>query len=45
MIQVEAMACGKPVISINKGGPAETIIHGKTGFLAGVAEEVKLNEE
>ncbi len=45
MIQVEAMACGKPVISINVGGPAETIIHGKTGFLAGVAEEVKLSEE
>jgi len=45
MIQVEAMACGKPVISINVGGPAETIVHGKTGFLAGVAEEVKLTEE
>ena len=45
MIQVEAMACGKPVVSINVGGPAETIVHGKTGFLAGVAEEVKLMEE
>jgi alpha-maltose-1-phosphate synthase len=45
MIQVEAMACKKPVISINKGGPAETILHNKTGFLAGVAEEVKLDEE
>jgi len=45
MIQVEAMACGKPVISINAGGPAETIIHNKTGFLAGVAEEIRLNEE
>lgn len=45
MIQVEAMACGKPVISINVGGPAETIIHEKTGFLAGVAEEIQLNEE
>jgi glycosyltransferase involved in cell wall biosynthesis len=45
MIQVEAMACGKPVISINAGGPAETIIHGKTGFLAGIAEEIKLTEE
>jgi len=45
MIQVEAMACGKPVISINAGGPAETIIHGKTGFLAKVAEEIILNEE
>ena len=45
MIQVEAMACGKPVISINKMGPSETIIHNKTGFLAEVAEEVVLNEE
>jgi len=45
MIQVEAMACGKPVISINVGGPAETIIHNKTGFLARVAEEIKLDEE
>ncbi|MEM0465374.1 MAG: glycosyltransferase family 4 protein [Candidatus Pacearchaeota archaeon] len=45
MIQVEAMACGKPVISINAGGPAETIIHNKTGFLAKVAEEIKLSEE
>lgn len=45
MIQVEAMSCGKPVISINKMGPAETIIHNKTGFLAEVSEEIKLNEE
>ncbi len=45
MIQVEAMACGKPVVSINVGGPATTILHGKTGFLAGVAEEIKLTEE
>lgn len=45
MIQVEAMACGKPVISINKMGPGETIIHNKTGFLAEITEEVKLSEE
>ncbi len=45
MIQVEAMACGKPVISINKMGPSETIIHKKTGFLANPSEEVKLEEE
>jgi len=45
MIQVEAMACGKPVISINKMGPAETIVHNETGFLADVAEEVVLTEE
>lgn len=45
MVQVEAMACGKPVISINKMGPSETIVHNKTGFLAKVAEEVVLNQE
>jgi len=45
MIQVEAMACAKPVISIKAGGPAETIIHGQTGFLAEVAETVELTEE
>lgn len=45
MIQVEAQACGKPVISINKGGPADTVIHGKTGFLAEVGETIELTEE
>jgi len=45
MIQLEAMACGKPVVSINIGGPADTIISGKTGFLAEVEETTKLNEE
>ncbi len=45
MIHVEAMSCGTPVISIDKMGPGETIIHNKTGFLAKVAEEIKLEEE
>ncbi|OGF27206.1 hypothetical protein A2331_03480 [Candidatus Falkowbacteria bacterium RIFOXYB2_FULL_34_18] len=45
MIQMEAEACGKPVISIEKGGPVDTIIHGKTGFLASVGEEIILTEE
>jgi alpha-maltose-1-phosphate synthase len=45
MLQVEAQACGKPVISINVGGPADTIAHGKTGFLADVAYEKKLSSE
>ncbi len=45
MIQVEAMACGKPVISINKMGPSETIIHNKTGLLAEVAKEIRLKQE
>ena len=45
MIQVEAMACGKPVISIDHMGPSETILHNKTGFLARVADKVVLEEE
>ena len=45
MIQLEAMACARPVISINIGGPVDTIIHGRTGFLAEVDETIKLNEE
>ncbi len=45
MIQLEAMACGKPVVSINVGGPVDTIIHNKTGFLVDVEYEVKLDSE
>jgi glycosyltransferase involved in cell wall biosynthesis len=33
MVNVEAMASGKPVVSSNHGGPTETIAHGETGFL------------
>jgi glycosyltransferase involved in cell wall biosynthesis len=37
---IEAMACGKAVVSSNRGGPAETILDGETGYLvpAGDAE-------
>jgi alpha-maltose-1-phosphate synthase len=45
MIQLEAQACGKPVVSINVGGPAETVFHNITGFLADVSEEIKLSKE
>ena len=33
IIVVEAMACGTPVIALNKGGTAESVINGKTGIL------------
>ncbi|BAQ60425.1 UDP-glucose:tetrahydrobiopterin glucosyltransferase [Geminocystis sp. NIES-3708] len=32
-VAIEALACGVPVISYARGGPAEIIIDGKTGFL------------
>ena len=33
MIPVESMSCGTPVISLNEGGPKESIVHEETGFL------------
>ena len=45
MIQLEAMACGKPVVSINVGGPRDVIVHEKTGFLVDVEHEIKLGSE
>lgn len=33
IVPLEAMACGKPVIACNSGGPKETVEHGVSGFL------------
>lgn len=33
IVVVESMACGTPVIALNKGGTAETVVDGKTGIL------------
>ena len=44
MIQVEAGACGKPVIGIKAMGMLDTLVHGKTAFLARVAQEIRLRE-
>ena len=44
MIQVEANACGKPVVGIKAMGMLDTMVHGETAFLAGIAQEVKLRE-
>jgi len=37
---VEAMACGTPVIAINRGSMPEVIVHNRTGFLVSRAEEM-----
>ena len=44
MIQVEAGACGKPVIGIKAMGMLDTIVDGETGFLAEVSTEIRLRE-
>ena len=48
MVNVEAMASGKPVVSTRRGGPSETVVDGETGFLVdskdarGLADKVIL---
>ena len=44
MPQVEAGACGKPVIGIKAMAMLDTLVHGKTAFLTRVAQEVQLRE-
>lgn len=44
MPQVEAGACGKPVISINAMGMRDTLVHGQTALLAKVAQQIVVNE-
>lgn len=39
-IPLEGMASGKPVISVNEGGPRETILNSKTGFLVDSPKEM-----
>lgn len=39
-IPLEGMASGKPVISVNEGGPRETVVDGKTGFLVNSPKEM-----
>lgn len=33
LVLIESMACGTPVLALNKGSVPEIIIHGKTGFV------------
>jgi UDP-glucose:tetrahydrobiopterin glucosyltransferase len=50
-VAIEALACGVPVISYRRGGPAEIVEDGKTGFLVepdsvtGLVEAIKRLDE
>jgi len=44
MLQVEAGACGKPVVGIKAMAMLETLVHDETAFLADVAQEVVIRE-
>ena len=33
MVMIEAMACGTPVVTNNRGSASEIVDHGETGFL------------
>lgn len=44
MPQVEAGACGKPVIGIGAMGMLDTLVHGETALLAGIGHKIVVNE-
>jgi len=44
MPHVEAGACEKPVIAVNAMAFQDTLVHGETAFLAGVAREIVISE-
>jgi len=39
---LEAMACGKPVVSTRRGGPSETVLDGETGYLVDAGDSAGL---
>ena len=44
MPQIEAGACGKPVIGIKAMAMLDTLVHGETALLANIAQEVRIAE-
>lgn len=44
MPQVEAQACARPVLGIRAMGMLDTVAHEETGFLAAVAQEIRIGE-
>ena len=41
-VAIEALACGVPVVAYNRGGPAEIVVDGVTGFLIPAEDAVAL---
>ncbi len=44
MPQVEANACGKPVLSLNAMGMLDTLVHDETALLAGIGQKITVSE-
>ena len=46
-VVAESLACGTPVVTYDRGGPAELMEHGKTGFVVpyGDIDELALSLE
>ncbi|UCG33053.1 MAG: glycosyltransferase [Phycisphaerales bacterium] len=42
LVVIEAMACGRPVVATQEGGPAETILDHQTGLLYPLGDHVAL---
>jgi glycosyltransferase involved in cell wall biosynthesis len=40
LVMAEAMACGTPVIALNRGSVPEVVVHGRTGFIVNTVEEM-----
>jgi glycosyltransferase involved in cell wall biosynthesis len=42
LVVIEAMACGRPVVATQEGGPAETVLDRRTGLLYPLGDHVAL---
>lgn len=42
LVGLEAMACGVPTVGSTAGGIPELIVHGETGFLAGIGDTERM---
>ncbi|PKL33737.1 MAG: hypothetical protein CVV45_06360 [Spirochaetae bacterium HGW-Spirochaetae-10] len=40
LVLIESMACGTPVIALNRGSVPEIVVHGETGFVVNTIDEI-----